>query len=185
MNEFPRMSVRDTLARDRYLFRLDLLLAGMPNKKVAEIRKDLRIELARAAQDGEFRQALAGLGPVNVLASNYLEAHGRKVPRVWAGLVAFAVLLYGWLLGVISLIEGLYSAADQIRPDATVEVVRNWLFVQARVVAGPEGVDSIGFSLSGWGLLGWLAVLVIVPLICASVWRAWLPRPTADQAQRA
>ncbi|WP_435299122.1 hypothetical protein [Timonella sp. A28] len=173
MTTTPRIAARDTFAFDWYLFKVDLLMAGLPNSYVSTIRKDLRRELKEAAREQGMRAAIQDLGPAQVLAHNYREAYGRPVPRVWAGIIAFAVILYGWLLGVISLCEGLIASAEQLHVTTPTTVTHDWLFVHARLNATPEGIESFGFTLEGLGLIGFLATLIIVPFICAKGWRAW------------
>ena len=170
-----RLSARDTFAMDWYFFKLDLLLAGLPNKQVKSINRDLKQSIAEAVADGEttVSTALEDLGSTGFVAQNYLDAHGKPVPRVWAGIVAFAVLLYGWLLGVISLLEGMHDVASALVVSETQTITSNWLFVNAHVEVTPSGVDAFGFAMSGWNMVGFLAMLVVIPLISARIWRAW------------
>lgn len=170
-----RLNAKETLAFDWYFFKLDLLLAGMPNKQVKEIKRDLKNAVLETATEGNktIKEALADLGSTTSVASNYLEAFGRPVPRVWAGILAFAVLLYGWLLGVISLLEGMHDTARALEVSSSQTITSNWLFVSAFAEVGPTGIDGFGFTISGWNLLGFLAVMIIIPLMCARIWRVW------------
>lgn len=168
-----KLSARDTFALDWYFFKLDLLLAGMREKHAKAIKKELKAGVLESIADRPMKDALAELGPVNVLASNYLEAYGKPVPRVWAGIVAFGVLLYGWLLGVISILEGMHTTISALDVAAQQTVTKQWLLADIYAEVGPQGIESFGFEVQGWNLVLLLAVFIGIPLICARVWRAW------------
>lgn len=163
-----KLSLLDKFALNRYLTRLSLHIIGLPHRMERDIRHQLRIDISDAAQDVGMAQALRNLGAPQVLAHEYLQAHGHPVPKVWTGLVVFALMLYGGLFAMISVIDGLIDGALAADPAATVEISKSWLASQAQVSFADGVTNSIGFTITPLGI----ALLILVPLIAARPWRA-------------
>ncbi len=168
------LTFADKTRREWYLFTLELHLAGMPDKKVKEIKQGLRGELTAAAQDVGMRGAIRQAGNVRVIAAEYLDAHGTKVPRVWAGSIALAVLLYGWLLAVISHLDGMINAVEQFDVVAPTTVTSRWLLSEFYVEVSADGIEAFGLIGTTQTLVVTLAVFAVVSLAVARVWRVWI-----------
>lgn len=163
----------DKVRRSWFLARLSMRLVGLPGRMERDIRSQLKVDITDAATEHGMAQALAQLGRPHILAEEYLSAHGRPVPKVWTGIVVFALITYGGLFAMISVIEGLVDGALAANPAATVEISKTWLLSRAEVKMTDGILDSLGFTLTGWGLL----VLFLVPLVCTRFWRMWA-KPT-------
>jgi hypothetical protein len=168
------LTFADKTRREWYLFTLELHLAGMPDKKVKEIKQGLRGELTAAAQDVGMRGAIRQAGNVRVIAAEYLDAHGTKVPRVWAGSVALAVLLYGWLLAVISHLDGMINAVEQFDVVAPTTVTSTWLLSEFYVEVSDDGIEAFGLIGTTQTLVVTLSVFAGISLIVARIWRVWI-----------
>ncbi len=167
------LSFTDKVRREWYLFVLDLQLAGMPSKKLTSIEQELRGELTAAARDVGMRQAIRQAGRPRVIAAEYLDAHGTKVPRVWAGSVALAVLLYGWLLAVISHLDGMISAVEQLDVTTPTTVTSRWLLSEFYVEVSADGIDAFGLIGTTQTIVVTIAVFAVVSLAVARIWRVW------------
>lgn len=163
-----KLSAPDRFALNRYLTRLSLHIIGLPHRMEREIRHQLRIDISDAAAEQGMAQALQELGPPRVLAHEYLSAYGRPVPKLWTGIIVFALMLYGGLFAMISVLDGLIDGALAANPEATVEISKNWLASQAQVSFTDGVIDSMGFTITPLGI----ALLILVPLITARPWRA-------------
>lgn len=166
--ETARLSKVDMVRRDWYLARLSLHIVGLPHKLEKSIRQQLRVDISDAAADQSMSGALAELGPPRVLAHEYLSAYGRPVPKVWTAIVVFALMLYGGLFALISVLDGLVDGALAADPHATVEISKAWLASRAEVTITDGIIESMGFTITGLGI----ALLIVVPLVAARVWRA-------------
>lgn len=163
------LSFVDKIRRDWYLARLSLHIVGLPQKSEQSTRRQLRIDITDSAQDRGMSQALSELGPPRVLAHEFLEAYGRPVPKVWTGVVVFALMLYGGLFALISVMEGLISGALAADPNATASLSKSWLGSVVEVDIRNGLLDSMGFSITPLAL----GLLVLVPLLCTQFWRVW------------
>ncbi|XBH20602.1 hypothetical protein V5R04_10185 [Jonesiaceae bacterium BS-20] len=164
-----KLSLPDKFAMNRYLTRLSLHIVGLPHRMERDIRHQLRIDITDAAQDIGMAQALKNLGTPRILAHDYLQAHGRPVPKVWTGLVVFALVLYGGLFAMISVLDGLIDGALAADPAATVAISKTWLLSTAEVQMTNGTLDNFGFTMTWWGLL----LLFLVPLVATRFWRVW------------
>lgn len=177
----------DKVRREWYLFKLVNILAGLPGKQAQQTVDSLRGELTTAAYEVGMKEAINQIGPARVLGQEYLDAHGKPVPRVYAGLIAFAILLYGWLFAVISHLEGMINTAQGFisATAATGEsagsalaaepitLTSRWLLNDFYVTVSGSEVEAFGIKGDTLSLVVTLAVFIVIPLIFARVWRAW------------
>lgn len=163
------LSPVDKVRRGWYLARLSMRLVGLPHRMERDIRHQLKVDITDAAADQGMQQALAQLGRPHILADEYLNAHGRPVPKVWTGIVVFALITYGGLFAMISVMDGLIDGALAADPAATVDISKSWLLSTAEVSMTNGVLDSIGFTMTGWGL----ALIVLAPLASTRFWRIW------------
>lgn len=168
-----QMRWAERVRREWYLFKVTMVIAGLPGRHAKEIIAELRGEIDAAAADIGLKRALDQLGPARVLSHGYLDGYGKSVPRVYAGLIAFAVLLYGWLFGVISHLEGMVNVAGSLEVSEPRTITSQWLLNTFYVEVDAEGIGAFGFQSGTVSILVTLAIFVIVPLIFARFWRVW------------
>ena len=185
MNPSPTAHLRltDRLSREWYVIKVELLAQDVPSGYRKERRRELRSDLTAAAADVGMTQAVRDLGPASVLAHQLNLAEGRKLPRVWTGVITFAVILYAWAGMMMATSYALIEAARQLGGDRVVTVHASWVGTNVVVTNGPHHLSG---QLEVSGLT--LAFLIVVPLLAARTWRyrpAWLQRRLASRTVKA
>lgn len=175
-----KLRLMDRVRRDWYVFKVDFHAQDVPGGYRKAMRRELRSDLTAAATDVGMSEALEDVGPASVLAHQYKLAEGRRLPHVWTGVIAFAIILYAWAGMVVAALNSLTDAATQLGGKGTVTVHTLWLGTTVSVTHGQR-------LLSGWVEFSWptLVVLIVVPLIAARAWRyrpVWLQRRLASRA---
>lgn len=167
-----RTRLTDTVRREAYLTRLSLFLDDLPRNRRRTIYRDLRADLAAAADEGGMAAAVRGLGPATVLAHGYREAEGRPLPRWTLGSLVAGGIATLWLLTTLTYAIGLLdaSASALSRGAAPVTTTGSFLWTGITARATPE---SLSIESSGIGVLVMLAVCGIVAFLVARGWRAW------------
>lgn len=85
----PKLRSRHALARDWYLFKVDLHLdGGVPTRIRKRILADLRNSIDSYAGSSSLKEVLEGLGKPSELAASYAEGADQTRPLWTAGLVA-------------------------------------------------------------------------------------------------
>ena len=185
MNPSPTAHLRltDRLSREWYVIKVELLAQDVPSGYRKERRRELRSDLTAAAADVGMTQAVRDLGPASVLAHQLNLAEWRKLPRVWTGVITFAVILYAWAGMMMATSYALIEAARQLGGDRVVTVHASWVGTNVVVTNGPHHLSG---QLEVSGLT--LAFLIVVPLLAARTWRyrpAWLQRRLASRTVKA
>jgi len=167
------LSLRDRWKINRYLAKVG---DGLPDlttptdfRRWDAIRSDLRAGILAAAADVGMDQALADLGPAEVLAREYdLAIRGPRAPQWTRGVIAAMVLLLAlalvWSAYTTGVARGLLYAGGGDAPWVNV------LGVSSRPFSDGE---TFGVNVNLTGLLWWFLAALIVFLLAAKVWRLW------------
>jgi len=177
------LTLRDRLRREWYVTKVDFLAQDVPSGFRKELRRDLRADLGAAAADVGMPQAVRDLGPASALVHQFKQAEGRKLPHLWTGVLAFAIVLSAGAGMMLATLNGLIEAATQLRGGRTVTVQTTWLWTTATVTQGDHRMAA---EVTGSGIT--LAVILVVTLLAARAWRyrpAWLQRRHARRATSA
>lgn len=173
-----RPSLLDRARREWYLTRLSMLLEDLPGRDRRAIERDLRADLAIAAQDRGMRIALTDLGPVPVLAHEYRQAQGRRLPRWWTGARVMGSLVVLASIAILAYTLGLLDAAAS----GTGTASGRFLWTDVDVTRTP---DALAASFTGDGPLLALPLSLVVFFVAARGWRAWTSRPVSSDAAEA
>jgi len=168
-----RISLRDTLVRERYLLRVSWALQDFPRYRT--VVRDLRTELTATASEVGMRRAVADLGHPRVLADEYLAGLSRRVPRwttgaVWGALAVGAVvyLAMAYALGTLDTLDALGGGT----------VDREFLGATSTFTNDAETLSLV--TTVTWQALVFHAAVFTVPfLLGARAWRAWRAAPAA------
>ncbi|WP_345472521.1 hypothetical protein QMQ05_01840 [Glutamicibacter ectropisis] len=159
------LGIWDSVARERYLFMVDLHLDGrVPTRTRKQILADLRNAIDVEAGRTSLSEALEGLGRPNELASSYAEGTDRSRPLWTVGVVAaLGILLVYWvflclytfgMLAVVTQVGGEFSA--------------HFFFVEVMAFSQNE---SVGIGWAGGAALWFPLMLAFIAFISGS--RAW------------
>lgn len=173
MSTATSTSLSDRLRREAYLLRLSWFVQDLRRRDRRSIYADLRASLDDAAAREGMAGAVRGLGPASALGAGYRDAQDRRLPRWMSGVTAFAVVLYAYVLGILSYASGMVSAAEQ-HGSGEVATAGRWLLTDVEVVSGP---GTLGATLSGSPALVVLLALVLFGF--ARGWRLWTGRRTS------
>jgi len=175
----PRLGLRDRWKIARYLGRMDEALPDLISpadfRRWRALRSDLRAGVLAAALDVGVDQALADLGPVEVLAREYdLAIRGPRAPMWMRGAIAAVGLLAGLTALWVAYTAGLAKALTYVGGGVT-----PWVYVLGlRTQASSDGRGtSVAVTLTP--LLWWFLASLIVFLLVARVWRLWRRPATA------
>ncbi len=167
------MKLIDLLRREVYLNRFSWHAQDYPG--YVHIKRELRIELTRAAGEIGMPAALSSLGHPRVLASEYLNNLDSLHPRWstaswWAGigLIATCWLALAYAYGTMDTLAAV--GGGQVSPV---------IFGTATVFTYNSQEISTQFRFTWWSLVWVLGVTVIPYLIGARVWRL---RPRSRRA---
>lgn len=165
----------DRLRRWSYLQDVSLWLDPMSGSQRRAIVRELRTNLAEAAEHDGMRAAIADLGPARVLARAYVDGEPRRRPMWGVGATVTALVLGLFLYTGLAYAAGLLDALSGVGGGA---VAGNFLGItlDARVTAGGMWVEASGFS---WFIA---VVLVVTFLLVSRAWRQFLPAPGAAVA---
>jgi hypothetical protein len=167
----PKLGWRHAVARERYLFRVDLYLDGrLPGRQRKRILAELRNSIDAEAESSTLQEILAGLGQPRDLAASYLEGIDRSRP-LWAagGVAAMCALMAYWVL-LFTYTLGMLAIADEVGGEFT----SHFFFVE--VLAFSEG-SGIGVGWEGNAALWFpLALAGIAFVAAARGWRVFRRR---------
>jgi hypothetical protein len=167
MTARPRLTLRDRITRERYLFRFSWAMQDYPRSR--HLTRELRTELTATATEVGMARAVAGLGHPRVLAEGYIAELGRRLPRWGTGAVwgALAVSALVWLS--LAYAAGTLDTLDAMGGGT----VQHSAFGATTTYVNTA--DSLSVSSEAtWQLLVLYLVVFLVPyLLGARVWRAW------------
>ncbi|MFC8302619.1 hypothetical protein ACFUCV_02925 [Specibacter sp. NPDC057265] len=161
----PKIRWRDALARERYLFAVDLHLDGrVPARVRKRILADLRHSIEVDAEGAQLQDVLAGLGKPCELAANYAEGADQSRPLWTAGVVAALCLLLVYWFFLFAFTMGMLAVTMQ----AGGEFHARFFFLNVMAFSQDDGV---GIGWSGNAALWFPLLLAAIAFIPAS--RAW------------
>lgn len=159
-----RLSVGDRWRRWDYLQDVDLWLSALPGPRRRAICRELRANLADAAQDIGMRAAIDELGPARDLARYYLDGEPRNRPIWYQGAIAALAVLVLSAAGFAVYTAGMLAAVS----DSGAELAEG-LFLGVRIVA-ESSADRLGAQFQGFSWPSLVGCL-IAWLLGARVWR--------------
>lgn len=161
----PTLGLRHALAREWYLFKVDLYLDGrVPTRIRKRILADLRNSIDSDAGSSSVKEVLKGLGRPGELAASYAEGADQTRPLWTAGAVAALGMLTVYWLFLFTFTFGMLAVAMQ----AGGEFHSHFFFLQVTAFSGDDGV---GIGWTGNAALWFPLTLAAIAFIPAS--RAW------------
>lgn len=161
----PKLGLRHVLAREQYLFKVDLHLDGrVPTRVRKRILADLRNSIDADAESTSLKEFLAGLGKPSELAASYAEGADQSRPLWTAGAVAALCMLMVYWLFLFTFTFGMLAVAMQ----AGGEFHSHFFFLKVTAFSGDDGV---GIGWTGNAAIWFPMALAAIAFIPAS--RAW------------
>lgn len=158
------LPLADRIRRWSYLQDVELWLDPMPGRRRREVLRELRTNLADAAQDVGMARAIEDLGKPRALARSYLDTEPRRRPSWPLGVLGAGAVLAVALLALMAYAAGM---ADTLL--ATGGGTATGGFLGLRVVT-EASENGLGWEVSGWSWA--LSIATVLGFLLASAsWR--------------